>query len=218
MSGPLEERLPSLDAALARSAALHHHLCPRQVLGARMGLYAGALLGLDLPRADKRLFTFVETDGCFADGVAAATGCWLGRRTLRLIDYGMVAATFVDTQSEQAIRVWPHPLARQQAAAYVPAAQSRWHAQLAAYQSLPTATLLCARPVVLTVSLAAIISRAGARVNCTVCGEEIINEREALLDGQPFCRGCADGSYYAPAATMNVGRRSDQDAAVLTPT
>lgn len=175
-----------------------------------MGLYAGALLELDLPRADKRLFTFVETDGCFADGVAAATGCWLGRRTLRLVDYGMVAATFVDTQTEQAIRVWPHPLARQQAAAYAPVAASRWHAQLAAYQSMPAAALLCARPVVLTVSLAAIISRAGARVNCTVCGEEIINEREVLLDGQPFCRGCADGSYYTPAAAMN--------AAVLPPT
>ena len=52
----------------------------------------------ELPQTDKRLYTFVETDGCFADGVMVATGCSLGHRTLRLIDYGKVAATFVDTR------------------------------------------------------------------------------------------------------------------------
>jgi formylmethanofuran dehydrogenase subunit E len=62
-----------------------------------MGLHAGQLLQLDLPRTDKRLFVLVETDGCLTDGVAVATGCWFGRRTLRLVDQGKVAATFVDT-------------------------------------------------------------------------------------------------------------------------
>ena len=57
------------------------------------------LLNLPLPQKDKRLLTFVETDGCFADGVSVATGCWLGRRTMRLVDYGKVAATFVDTHT-----------------------------------------------------------------------------------------------------------------------
>jgi formylmethanofuran dehydrogenase subunit E len=60
------------------------------VLGVRIGLAAGEALDLDLPRADKRLLMLVETDGCFADGVSVATGCWLGRRTLRLVDYGRV--------------------------------------------------------------------------------------------------------------------------------
>jgi formylmethanofuran dehydrogenase subunit E len=87
---------PRLAACLARLGELHPRLCPRQVLGARIGLQAGALLGLDLPRADKRLLALVETDGCFADGVSVATGCWLGRRTLRLLDYGRVAAMLVD--------------------------------------------------------------------------------------------------------------------------
>jgi formylmethanofuran dehydrogenase subunit E len=67
-----------LAALLQQSAALHRHLCPRQVLGVRMGLYAAELLGLALPQSDKRLFTIVETDGCFADGVSVATGCTLG--------------------------------------------------------------------------------------------------------------------------------------------
>ena len=53
----------SLDDILERAAALHRHLCPRQVLGARMGILAGRLLSLELPQKNKRLYTFVETDG-----------------------------------------------------------------------------------------------------------------------------------------------------------
>ncbi len=33
--------MTSLDELLSRSAALHKHLCPRQVLGVRMGMLAG---------------------------------------------------------------------------------------------------------------------------------------------------------------------------------
>ncbi|MCS6882735.1 MAG: FmdE family protein [Oscillochloridaceae bacterium] len=185
-----------LRAVLEQSAAMHRHLCPRQVLGARMGMYASELLGLELPRSDKRLFTFVETDGCFADGVSAATGCWLGRRTLRLIDLGKVAATFVDTRSGQAIRIHPHPEARALARSYAPDARSRWHAYLEAYQIMPVAELLVARPVSLNLDLAALIGRNGLRTQCQQCGEEIINQREVLREGRTLCPGCAGTGVY----------------------
>jgi formylmethanofuran dehydrogenase subunit E len=72
--------IESLGPIYAHSASLHGHLCPRQVLGVRMGHAAVELLGLVVPRADKRLFVLVETDGCFADGISAATGCWIMAR------------------------------------------------------------------------------------------------------------------------------------------
>jgi formylmethanofuran dehydrogenase subunit E len=187
---------PALAQLLAHSAELHKHLCPRQVLGARMGMLVGELLGLSLPQTNKRLFAFVETDGCFADGVSVATGCWLGRRTMRLVDYGKVAATFVDTRSGRAIRIWPSPAARDQARAYAPQAKSRWHAYLAAYQLMPSAELLAWAEVELAVDLAAIISRPGVRAACARCGEEIINQREVVQDGAALCQSCATGGYY----------------------
>jgi formylmethanofuran dehydrogenase subunit E len=189
----------NLDELLAQSAAQHRHLCPRQVLGVRMGMLAGELLELELPQTNKRLFTFVETDGCFADGIAAATGCRLGRRTMRLIDFGKVAATFVDTRTDRALRIRPRADVRERAQRYAPEAQSRWHAYLAAYQVMPVAELLAYQPVTLTIDLRALISRAGARTTCTRCGEEIINEREVIRDGAPICRGCAGENYYGGA-------------------
>jgi formylmethanofuran dehydrogenase subunit E len=99
--------MKTLDQLLAESAALHHHLCPRQVLGVQMGRLVAHLLDLDLPQSDKRLLTIVETDGCFTSGLSVATNCWVGRRTMRVEDYGKVAATFVDTATGQAIRIAP---------------------------------------------------------------------------------------------------------------
>ena len=181
------------------SAQRHHdHLCPRQVLGVRMGMYAAELFQLDLPQSDKRLFAFVETDGCLIDGIVAATGCAVGNRTMRVMDYGKSAATFVDTQTDRAIRITPTRESRAVARVYAPDAPDRWHAQLAAYQVMPANELFAAQAVTLTVSLKQIISQHGHRVVCERCGEDIINEREVRVDGEVLCYPCALGRYYQP--------------------
>ncbi len=181
---------------LAASAALHRHLCPRQVLGIRMGLQAGQTLGLDLPQTGKRLLTIVETDGCAADGVAVATNCWIGRRTMRVMDFGKVAAVFVDTRSGRAVRILPRREARGLAGQYAPEARSAWEAQLRGYQAMPDEVLLRVEAVALTVSLQQLLSRPRARAVCEACGEEILNEREVMENGRTLCRACAGQRYY----------------------
>jgi len=183
-------------ALLQQSAEMHQHLCPRQVLGVRMGLLAGSHLGLDLPQLDKRLLTIVETDGCFIDGLAVATGCRIGRRSMRVLDFGKVAATFVDTQTGRAVRIVPSAQSRQLAKTYAPEAESRWHAYLYGYQRIPDPELFTVQEVLLEVSLAEILSKDGYRVNCQICGEEIINEREVHHEGMLLCRPCAGERYY----------------------
>jgi formylmethanofuran dehydrogenase subunit E len=188
--------MPDLKSLLDASAARHAHLCPRQVLGVRIGIRAGRELGLILPQSDKRLFAFVETDGCAADGIAVATGCQFGRRTLRLMDFGKVAATFVDTKTGRAIRIYPRADARQAAAVYAPETCDDWHAQLIGYQRMPDVALLHVQPVRLRLSLDRLISRPGLRAICQACGEEIMNERQVQLEGQTLCRACAGQAYY----------------------
>lgn len=193
--------MTSLSELLEASAALHRHLCPRQVLGVRMGLLAGQLLGLEVPQTAKRLYTIAETDGCATDGIAVATNCWVGRRTLRVEDLGKVAATFVDSQTGQAVRVVPRPEARLQARALVPEARNVWEAQLLGYQRLPDEQLLAAQAVCLKTPIEVIISRAGLRVPCDRCGEEILNEREVVQGSRRLCRTCAGDAYYTPLLT-----------------
>jgi formylmethanofuran dehydrogenase subunit E len=194
--------MTTMDELLAQSATLHRHLCPRQVLGVRMGLRAGELLGLSLPQTAKRLLTFVETDGCFADGVAVATNCWVGHRTLRALDFGKVAATFVDTHTERAVRLHPHPLARERAGRYATGAANRWQSYLLGYQRMPDELLLAEEEVALSQPIELLLSRPSARAVCQVCGEEIINEREIIHEGSVLCRPCAGEGYYRPITSQ----------------
>jgi formylmethanofuran dehydrogenase subunit E len=194
----------SLKELLEKSALDHDHLCPRQVLGVRMGVYAGSVLELDLPQREKRLLSFVETDGCFADGVSAASGCTVGHRTLRIVDFGKTAATFVDIKGKRSIRITPLASARQLSDHYMPAAKSHWHAQLEAYQVMPDHELMAVQNVTLSASLAEILSRPGIRINCDLCKEEIINQREVCVNGQTLCRSCAGQAYYSSMIGSNL--------------
>ncbi|MBI5879720.1 MAG: TraR/DksA C4-type zinc finger protein [Chloroflexi bacterium] len=188
--------MDALQACLDRLNTMHQHLCPKQVLGVRVAMLAAQWHRIKLPQSDKRMFAFVETEGCFADGVSVGSGCWLGHRTLRLEDYGKVAATFVDTQTGAAVRIHPHPRSRVIAQRYAPDAPDRWHAQLKAYQVMPDAELLVAQSVMLDMGLDELISRHGLRVVCVRCGEDIINEREVRSDDGVLCRACAGKAYY----------------------
>ncbi len=190
---------------------MHHHLCPRQVLGVRMGMWAGELLGLNLPQAGKRLYAIVETDGCAVDGIAVATNCWVGHRTLRIEDYGKVAATFLDTATGEAVRIAPSPRSRELALAHALGAASRWEAQLAGYQQMPAQELLVARPVRVCTPVEQIVGCAGKRAVCACCGEEIMNGREVVRGQETLCASCAGPSYYAtvpgfsrPAANLQA--------------
>ena len=188
--------LPTLDKALAVASARHNHLCPRQVLGARCAIAALAALELEVPRTDKRLLVIVETDGCFVDGVEAVTGVSVGGRTLRVEDFGKIAATFVDVKTERALRVAPQLDVRTRARDYAPEQSQRYFAMLHGYQRMPDDELLSFQWVTLSTPVAAIVSRASARAICNKCGEEIINEREVEGVREVLCRSCSGGGYY----------------------
>lgn len=181
---------------LEKSARHHTHLCPRQILGVRLGLLGMKTLGFDAPPPKKRLLVIVETDGCFADGITAATDCTVGHRTLRVKDYGKTAAVFVDTVTGRAMRITPAPDIRQKACTYAPEEKRHYFAQMLAYRVMPDDEMFSITPVALTTSITAIISRPGVRVNCDACGEEIMNEREIRRNGFTLCHACANGGYY----------------------
>ncbi|MBC8457450.1 MAG: formylmethanofuran dehydrogenase subunit E family protein, partial [Deltaproteobacteria bacterium] len=86
---------------LMSSASAHGHLCPGQVVGVRMAILGCRLIGLDNPNSHdqiKKLIVYVEMDRCTADAIAHVTGVKLGRRSLKFVDYGIMAATFINME------------------------------------------------------------------------------------------------------------------------
>jgi formylmethanofuran dehydrogenase subunit E len=161
-----------------------------------MGLAGLAILGLEAPVKKGDALVIIETDGCFADGIEVSTGTNIGHRNLRVADFGKTAATFVDVQTGRAIRLSPAKNVRNYAEKYAPEMKTPYYAQLHGYQLMPDSELFIFREIVLNPPLKAILSSPGFRIECERCGEEIINERQVIVDGLALCRTCANQGYY----------------------
>lgn len=194
----------NISILLDKSMQDHDHLCPRQILGVRIGLAGMKALGFAEPPTKKQLLVITETDGCFVDGVIAATGCTIGHRTIRVEDYGKVAATFVDTKSGYAIRIAPRLDVRERASAFACDESRHYFAQMQAYQTMPDEEMFTVQEVILDTPIEQIVSRPGVRINCELCGEEIMNEREIQCNGLTLCRVCAKGGYYQPVMQDSI--------------
>ncbi len=179
---------------LQEAVAFHGHLCPGQVLGVRMTM-AGcrALEALEPRSMGKNLIVFVEIDRCATDAIQAITGCSLGKRTLKHLDYGKMAATFVNVTTGKAVRVVARDDARERAGLYAPDVTDPRKAQIAAYGTMPEAELLRLEPVVIKPGW---LDRQRVRVPCQICSEGVNYGREVVSDGLTLCRPCSTGSYY----------------------
>jgi formylmethanofuran dehydrogenase subunit E len=181
---------------LKQSSARHDHLCPRQVLGVRIGLAGLAALGLESPVNKTTALIILESDGCFADGIEVASGATIGHRTLHVNDFGKMAATFADVKTGRALRISPALDVRARAWLNAPDEPRHYFAQLQSYQVMPDAELLRIQEVELHPTLEELISKPIVRLNCDYCGEEIINEREVKVGDMMLCRTCANQGYY----------------------
>ena len=204
--------MPTLDDYLEMAATMHRGcVCPGQVLGTRMALLGCRLLGIEPPDQEKRLFVFVEMDRCFADAVAAVSGCRLGKRTLKYLDYGKAACTFYDDRTGRAVRVLARDDARDRAQQYAEPGMGKYEAQLHAYRVMPDEELFVVQEVLVELPPEDRPGRPISRVMCHRCGEGINDRREVIRDGQILCRACAEGAYYRlPSLTIPVFSPTDE--------
>ena len=182
------------------AAKAHGHMCAGQVLGLRMAIRGLELLGIDDPagRDRKRLVTYVEIDRCATDAISVVTGCRLGKRALKFLDFGKMAATFVDLQTGRAVRIAARESSKQRAGELFPEIEDRNRQQMTAYRRMSAPELFDLQWVKLTVGPEEMPGFKGARVTCGECGEGISFRREVEREGRTLCRACAGGRYYEP--------------------
>ncbi len=193
---------------LAESTRAHGHCCPGQVLGVRMSIFGLRHVDIRDPRGKdkKNIMVFIEMDRCAADAVQSVTGCSLGRRTLKFMDYGKMAATFLNLHNGKTVRV----IAREDSRAYArdmfPGIEDAAQAQIEAYKLMADEDLFDAMTDIrVELRPEDMPGRPLRRVRCAQCGEYVQDMREIYFDGQAVCRPCAEGGYYQ---SQNIFRRS----------
>jgi formylmethanofuran dehydrogenase subunit E len=187
------------ETLLSNSADAHGHLCPGQVVGVRMAMLGCRLIGLDAPtRHDqiKKLVVYVEMDRCAADAVAYVTGVKLGRRSLKFMDYGIMAATFANLETRQAFRVVSTEEGRDLAAAYAPEIAGKYPQQREAYRRMPDSVLFRVYQVDVDIRDSDMPGPSRYKATCVQCGQVVRDRREVVQDGRVFCKPCAETVYF----------------------
>ena len=210
---------PELDTLLREAELAHGHLCAGQILGVRMAMLACARLGIVDPRSRsspdrKRLVTFVEIDRCATDAIAVVTGCRVGKRALKLRDWGKMAASFLDLTRPiaaqpdhfEALRLVARESSKDRARELFPDITDKNRQQMHAYRELPDHDLFAEQWVSIHLPPSEFPGYRGARATCSLCGEGINFDRfELASDGAVLCRGCANPTarYYQPLASRS---------------
>jgi formylmethanofuran dehydrogenase subunit E len=187
---------------LKTSSEAHGHLCPGQVVGVRMALLGCKLIGLDEPTSReqiKKLIVFVEMDRCTGDAVAYVTGVKLGRRSLKFMDYGIMAATFVNLETGAANRIISTEESRDLVPFYAPGITEKRNQQLEAYKRMPDSVLFRVQEVDISLSEFDLPGPTHRKTVCSRCGQMVRDGREVVIGHHCLCRPCAEGAYFTNA-------------------
>ena len=190
------------DILLEESAKTHGHLCPGQVVGVRMAILGCKLIGLDNPRSReqiKKLLVYIEMDRCTADAVAYVTGVKLGRRSLKFMDYGIMAATFVNLSNEKSFRIISTEESRELSQVYAPEIEGKSQSQMIAYKRMPDSVLFRVQKVQVNINELDLPGPTRQKAECSHCGQVIRDGRQVVKNGKILCKVCTDNCYFSHA-------------------
>lgn len=193
--------MEDFDTLLKGSAEAHGHLCPGQVVGVRMAMEGCRRIGLDNPRhlpQIKKLIVYVEMDRCATDAIGFVTGARLGRRSLKFVDNGIMAATFVNLETGKAFRIVSRESARDKAADHAPDIADKRERQILAYTQMPVEELFSIQEVRVDVPASDMPGPTRFKQTCSACGQMVRDKREVMKNDAILCRPCALGTYYRP--------------------
>lgn len=191
----------TFEQLLDTSTKIHGHICAGQVIGVRMCMLALSLIGIDDPKGNdrKKLYTIVEIDRCATDAIQSVTGCSLGKRSMKHIDHGVMAATFVNLDTSKSVRVTALEESRELSKKYCNNIEDKYKRQLAAYKIMPDSELFRVENVTVNIPLEDLPGRPTKRVRCDQCADWVQDNRDVEIAGKVLCKGCAGGRYYTPA-------------------
>ncbi|MBU1054634.1 MAG: TraR/DksA C4-type zinc finger protein [Proteobacteria bacterium] len=190
----------NLDLAkcLEEAKAFHGDLCAGVTLGTRMAILGLKAIGIDDPKGkdSKYLIVFVETDRCATDAILATTGCHPGKRTMKILDYGKMAATFINLKTDKAVRVNVKNKDGDRVQTREEIEQNPYTVE---YAMMPADELFNIMEVSVNLKPEDMPGRPLTIVTCSCCGERIMDMREVVEDGNILCKPCAsNSSYYSP--------------------
>lgn len=192
---------------LTGSAKEHGHLCPGQVIGVRMAMLGLQLIELENTRESrdiKKLIVYVEIDRCATDAISYVTGVKPGRRSLKFKDYGIMAATFINLETQKSVRIVSTEESRELSRKYAPEIPDIHKRQLEAYKIMPLSELFDVFEVSVEIDASDMPGPSAFKAECENCGIIIRDKKEVFKDNQLLCHECAGLTYYQRLSKIDL--------------
>lgn len=186
---------------LEKAGKFHGDICAGIEIGTRMTICGLNRIGITDPRGDdsKKLIVFVEIDRCSTDAIMAITGCRPGKRSMKVLDYGKMAATFINLETGRAVRI----------AAKMERNEGD---EKPDFGEMNESELFSIQDVEVALKPEDMPGKPIRRVKCKKCGETIMDGRENDIEGTILCKPCSSGEkYYQPEGAANPYNLMDEE-------
>jgi len=168
---------------LAEAGRFHGDICPGIQTGTRMTMCGLQRVGLTDPLGEdrKKIIVFVEIDRCATDAIMALTGCRPGKRTMKIRDYGKMAATFINIESGKAVRVARKP---------------EREPGIPDFATIPDEALFSIFEVEVSLLPEDMPGKPVRACRCVRCGATVLDGREIEAAGKTLCKPCFEQRDY----------------------
>jgi formylmethanofuran dehydrogenase subunit E len=185
----------NLAQCLEEAKTFHGDLCAGITIGTRMAILGLKAIGISDPKGKDRkdIIVFVEMDRCATDAILAITGCHPGKRTMKILDYGKMAATFINLKTGKAVRI----NAKNKDGNKVQSREEiEQNPHTDAYAVMPVEDLFDVTEVTVELKPEDMPGKPLRTTTCVSCGEQIMDMREVIRNEKVLCRPCASGDLY----------------------
>jgi formylmethanofuran dehydrogenase subunit E len=129
---------------------------------------------------------------------------------MKFLDYGKMAATYMNLKTGKAIRIFAREDSRDKAKGHFPQIENKYTAQLEAYKVMADEELFDVMEVAVKLRPEDMPGRPIRRVQCDSCGEHVQDMREVCRDGKVLCVSCAQGGYYEVKKSLLAVRYAEK--------
>ena len=193
MKRDIEEKLlKKRQEDLQKAIAYHGHLCLGQVLGVHLAEKGMDVIGTT---NSKNMIVYVENDRCIADAIQILTGTRLGRRSMKLVNYGKMAATFINTDTGAAYRIWVSGKINEMIGK-ISSDREEKERQYKRVLLSNSDDVVSVQKVSVDIPPEEMPGKPKRTVSCVLCGEKIMDSKDISSEKGPLCLACAKGPYY----------------------
>jgi formylmethanofuran dehydrogenase subunit E len=178
---------------LKKAGDFHGDICGGIVMGTKLAIYGMETMGMTPGEKDKRLIVFTEIDRCISDAVLSVTRTSLGKKSLKPVGYGKFAATFVNIDTGEAIRVVDLGANKKDTGNKEEETIEELIERIA---KTPAEDLFEIQKVSVKIDANDLPGKPLEIVTCAGCGEVVMDGKHHLRGGHAYCTSCFNESYY----------------------